>query len=325
MNTTTLLDVRGLSKRFPVKGKPFSREKRVVHAVDDVSFAIGRGEVVGLVGESGSGKTTIGRTIMRLTDPSEGEIVYEGTDISRLPAKDMLAFRRKIQMVFQDPFASLNPRRKVGELIAEGMEIHGIGMRTEREAEVQRLLDLVGLPADAAQRYPHEFSGGQRQRIGIARALAVSPGFIVADEPVSALDVSVQAQVLNLLQDLKEQLGLTILFIAHDLAVVEHFCDRVIVMYLGRIMEIAPSRSLYAAPKHPYTEALLSAAPVPDPDRRGDRIVLDGDIPSPINPPSGCVLRTRCRYALPQCAQIRPELREVAPGHLKACIRDDIL
>lgn len=323
--STTLLDVRGLSKRFPVKGKPFSREKRVVHAVDDVSFAIGRGEVVGLVGESGSGKTTIGRTIMRLTDPTEGEIVYEGTDISRLSAKDMMAFRRKIQMVFQDPFASLNPRRKVGELIAEGMEIHGIGSRAEREAEVQRLLELVGLPADATQRFPHEFSGGQRQRIGIARALAVSPGFIVADEPVSALDVSVQAQVLNLLQDLKEQLGLTILFIAHDLAVVEHFCDRVIVMYLGRIMEIAPSRTLYAAPKHPYTEALLSAAPVPDPDRRGERIVLEGDIPSPINPPSGCVLRTRCRYALAQCAQIRPELREVAPGHFKACIRDDIL
>lgn len=322
---TTLLDVRGLSKRFPVKGKPFSREKRVVHAVDDVSFAIGRGEVVGLVGESGSGKTTIGRTIMRLTDPTEGEIVYEGTDISRLSAKEMMAFRRKIQMVFQDPFASLSPRRKVGDLIAEGMDIHGIGTRAEREAEVRRLLDLVGLPADAAQRYPHEFSGGQRQRIGIARALAVSPGFIVADEPVSALDVSVQAQVLNLLQDLKEQLGLTILFIAHDLSVVEHFCDRVIVMYLGRIMEIAPSRTLYAAPKHPYTEALLSAAPVPDPDRRGERIVLEGDIPSPIDPPSGCVLRTRCRYAQPQCAQIRPELREVAPGHFKACIRDDIL
>ena len=205
------------------------------------------------------------------------------------------------------------------------MEIHGLGTRAEREAEVQRLLALVGLPVDAAQRYPHEFSGGQRQRIGIARALAVSPGFIVADEPVSALDVSVQAQVLNLLQDLKEQLGLTILFIAHDLAVVEHFCDRVIVMYLGRIMEIAPSRALYAAPRHPYTEALLSAAPVPDPDRRGERIVLEGDIPSPIDPPSGCVLRTRCRYALPQCAQVRPELREVAPGHLKACIRDDIL
>ena len=322
---TTLLDVRGLSKRFPVKGKPFSREKRVVHAVDDVSFSIGRGEVVGLVGESGSGKTTIGRTIMRLTDPTEGEIVYEGTDISRLSAKEMMAFRRKIQMVFQDPFASLSPRRKVGDLIAEGMDIHGIGTRAEREAEVRRLLDLVGLSADAAQRFPHEFSGGQRQRIGIARALAVSPGFIVADEPVSALDVSVQAQVLNLLQDLKEQLGLTILFIAHDLSVVEHFCDRVIVMYLGRIMEIAPSRTLYAAPKHPYTEALLSAAPVPDPDRRGERIVLEGDIPSPIDPPSGCVLRTRCRYAQPQCAQIRPELREVAPGHFKACIRDDIL
>jgi|TARA_A100001391_G_scaffold193190_1_gene168129 oligopeptide/dipeptide ABC transporter ATP-binding protein len=320
-----LLSVNNLSKRFPVKGQPFSREKRQVHAVDDVSFEIARGEVVGLVGESGSGKTTIGRTIMRLTDPTEGEIVYEGTDIASLPERDMMAFRRKIQMVFQDPFASLNPRRKVGELIAEGMEIHGIGTRKEREAEVARLLELVGLPADAAQRFPHEFSGGQRQRIGIARALAVSPGFIVADEPVSALDVSVQAQVLNLLQDLKDQLGLTILFIAHDLAVVEHFCDRVIVMYLGRIMEIAPRDRLYASPKHPYTEALLSAAPAPDPDRQGHRIVLEGDIPSPIDPPSGCVLRTRCRYALPECAQIRPELREVAPGHLKACIRDDIL
>lgn len=320
-----LLAVSHLSKRFPVKGRLFSREKRQVHAVDDVSFTIARGEIVGLVGESGSGKTTIGRTIMRLTDPTEGEIVYEGTDIASLPSRDMMAFRRKIQMVFQDPFASLNPRRKVGELIAEGMEIHGIGTRKERMAEVARLLDLVGLPSDAAQRFPHEFSGGQRQRIGIARALAVSPGFIVADEPVSALDVSVQAQVLNLLQDLKDQLGLTVLFIAHDLAVVEHFCDRVIVMYLGRIMEIAPRDRLYATPKHPYTEALLSAAPAPDPDRQGKRIVLEGDIPSPIDPPSGCVMRTRCRYALPQCAQIRPELREVAPGHLKACIRDDIL
>lgn len=320
-----LLAVSHLSKRFPVKGRLLSREKRQVHAVDDVSFTIARGEIVGLVGESGSGKTTIGRTIMRLTDPTEGEIVYEGTDIASLPSRDMMAFRRKIQMVFQDPFASLNPRRKVGELIAEGMEIHGIGTRKERMAEVARLLDLVGLPSDAAQRFPHEFSGGQRQRIGIARALAVSPGFIVADEPVSALDVSVQAQVLNLLQDLKDQLGLTVLFIAHDLAVVEHFCDRVIVMYLGRIMEIAPRDRLYATPKHPYTEALLSAAPAPDPDRQGNRIVLEGDIPSPIDPPSGCVMRTRCRYALPQCAQIRPELREVAPGHLKACIRDDIL
>ncbi|SDH05149.1 ABC transporter ATP-binding protein [Pelagibacterium luteolum] len=320
-----LLDVRGLTKRFPVKAKPFSRQKKFVHAVEDVSFSVGRGEVVGLVGESGSGKTTIGRTIMRLTDPTAGQIVYDGTDIAHLPRRQMMAFRRKIQMVFQDPFASLNPRSKVGELIAEGMEIHGIGTPAERRAEVSRLLGLVGLSAEAAQRFPHEFSGGQRQRIGIARALAVSPGFIVADEPVSALDVSVQAQVLNLLQDLKEQLGLTILFIAHDLSVVEHFCDRVIVMYLGRIMEIAPRERLYAAPKHPYTEALLSAAPVPDPDREGKRIVLEGDIPSPINPPSGCVLRTRCRYALPECAQIVPPLREIAPGHLKACIRDDIL
>lgn len=320
-----LLDVRGLTKRFPVKAKPFSRQKKFVHAVEDVSFSVGRGEVVGLVGESGSGKTTIGRTIMRLTDPTSGQIVYDGTDIAHLPRRQMMAFRRKIQMVFQDPFASLNPRSKVGELIAEGMEIHGIGTPAERQAEVSRLLGLVGLSAEAAQRFPHEFSGGQRQRIGIARALAVSPGFIVADEPVSALDVSVQAQVLNLLQDLKEQLGLTILFIAHDLSVVEHFCDRVIVMYLGRIMEIAPRERLYAAPKHPYTEALLSAAPVPDPDREGKRIVLEGDIPSPINPPSGCVLRTRCRYALPECAQIVPPLREIAPGHLKACIRDDIL
>ncbi|WP_421949956.1 ABC transporter ATP-binding protein [Pelagibacterium sp.] len=324
MNTAPLLDVRALFKRFPIKGSPFSKEKKEVHAISDVSFTINRGEVVGLVGESGSGKTTIGRTIMRLTDPTEGQILFDGTDIAQISQREMMAFRRKIQMIFQDPFASLNPRRKVGELVAEGMEIHGLGNRQERQAEVNRLLELVGLPADASQRHPHEFSGGQRQRIGIARALAVSPDFIVADEPVSALDVSVQAQVLNLLQDLKEQLGLTVLFIAHDLAVVEHFCDRVIVMYLGRIMEIAPRRRLYAAPQHPYTEALLSAAPAPDPDRSGQRIVLEGDIPSPINPPSGCVQRTRCRYAISDCAKIVPQLREVAPGHFKACIRDDI-
>ncbi|MDX0808838.1 ATP-binding cassette domain-containing protein [Sinorhizobium medicae] len=324
-NTAPLLDVSGLTKRFSVKGRGPKGEKRFVHAVDNVSFTIARGEVVGLVGESGSGKTTIGRTLMRLTDPTAGVIAYEGTDIAHLPAREMMAFRRKIQMVFQDPFASLTPRRKVGQLIAEGMEIHKLGTRQKQDAEVKRLLTLVGLPADAGQRFPHEFSGGQRQRIGIARALAVAPGFIVADEPVSALDVSVQAQVLNLLQDLKEQLGLTILFISHDLAVVEHFCDRVIVLYLGRIMEIAPCHRLYSKPAHPYTEALLSAAPVPDPDRKGDRIVLEGDIPSPIDPPSGCVLRTRCRYALPDCAAVRPELREVAPNHFKACLRDDIL
>ncbi|WP_306118510.1 MULTISPECIES: ABC transporter ATP-binding protein [unclassified Roseitalea] len=319
-----LLEVRHLTKRFPVKAG-FGRPVRQVHAVEKVSFSIAPGEVVGLVGESGSGKTTVGRTIMRLTEPTEGQILFDGTDIAHKGARQMLAFRRRIQMVFQDPFASLNPRARIGTLIAEGMEIHRVGTARERAERVAELLDLVGLPADAAGRYPHEFSGGQRQRIGIARALAVSPSLIVADEPVSALDVSVQAQVLNLLQDLKERLGLTILFIAHDLAVVEHFCDRVIVMYLGRIMEIAPRRRLYSAPQHPYTEALLSAAPVPDPDAKRDRIVLEGDVPSPIDPPSGCVLRTRCRYALPECARTVPELREVGPDHYKACIRDDIL
>lgn len=320
-----ILDVIDLTKRFPLKAGLFDHNCSYIYALEDVNFSIGRGEVVGLVGESGSGKTTIARTIMRLTDPTKGRIVFEGTDILDLSSDAMLEVRRKIQMVFQDPFASLNPRRKVGESVSEGMEIHGIGNRKSRMEEVIRLLELVGLPADATQRFPHEFSGGQRQRIGIARALAVAPDFIVADEPVSALDVSVQAQVLNLLQDLKDQFGLTILFIAHDLAVVEHFCDRVMVMYLGRIVEIAPRDRLYGSPQHPYTEALLSVAPVPNPDRLGKRIVLEGEIPSPMYPPSGCVFRTRCRYALPECAKLQPELRYVGPGHFKACVRDDIL
>jgi oligopeptide/dipeptide ABC transporter ATP-binding protein len=323
--TRPVLELVGLCKRFPAKAASLFGPKRVVHAVEDVSFALQPGEVLGLVGESGSGKTTVGRTLLRLTDPSEGAILVDGQDIADLPPSRMMPYRRRIQMVFQDPFASLNPRRRVGDQIAEGMEIHGIGTRPEREAEVVRLLEVVGLPADAAGRFPHEFSGGQRQRIGIARALAVKPDILIADEPVSALDVSVQAQVLNLLQDLKESLRLTILFISHDLAVVEHFCDRVAVMYLGRIMEIAPAERIYRRPRHPYTEALLSAAPVPDPARRGRRIVLEGDIPSPIDPPSGCVLRTRCPHAVPACAGARPPLREVGPGHLTACIRDDIL
>ena len=322
---TELLKVEGLTKRFPLRGSLLNRTKRYVHAVEDVSFSVRRGEVLGLVGESGSGKTTIGRMIMRLTDPTDGRITYAGQDISQLDRKAMLPFRRHIQMVFQDPFSSLNPRATVGKLIAEGMEVHNIGSPGARQLEVARLLQLVGLREDAAQRFPHEFSGGQRQRIVIARALAVNPDFIVADEPVSALDVSVQAQVLNLLQDLKEELGLTMLFISHDLSVVEHFCDRVVVMYLGRIMEIAPRRALYAAPKHPYTEALLSASPVPDPDHEVSRVVIQGDLPSPIDPPSGCVFRTRCRFAQPACTQAVPPLREIAPGHFKSCIRDDIL
>lgn len=319
-----LLETSGLTKRFPAPSGLLG-PKRQVHAVEDVSLTIRKGEVFGLVGESGSGKTTVGRMLVGLIPPTLGAIRFDGQDVAGLPASKMQPYRRRVQMVFQDPFASLNPRRRVGELVAEGMEIHRLGNRAEQRAEVARLLDLVGLPTDAAERFPHEFSGGQRQRIGIARALAVKPDMLVADEPVSALDVSVQAQVLNLLQDLKEELDLTILFISHDLAVVDHFCDRVAVMYLGHMMEIAPQESLFARPRHPYTEALLSAAPVPDPGRKREHIVMEGDIPSPIDPPSGCVLRTRCRYALPECAATRPELVEVAPGHRKACIRDDIL
>ena len=322
--TDALLSAVGLTKRFNAPSGLFG-PKRQVHAVEDVSFTIRKGEVLGLVGESGSGKTTVGRMVMGLIPPTAGAIVFDGQDIAGLNRAAMLPYRQRIQMVFQDPFASLNPRRKVGDLIAEGMEIHRIGTRAEQRAEVARLLDIVGLPADAADRFPHEFSGGQRQRIGIARALAVKPDMLVADEPVSALDVSVQAQVLNLLQELKEKLDLTVLFISHDLAVVEHFCDRVAVMYLGRLMELAPRDSLFARPRHPYTEALLSAAPLPDPARKRQRIVMQGDIPSPIDPPSGCVLRTRCRHALPACAAAVPPLTEVAPGHFKACIRDDIL
>lgn len=320
-----LLEVVGLTKRFPVRGPLFSLQRREVHAVENVNFALRKGEVLGLVGESGSGKTTVGRMLVRLTDPTDGRILLGGGSVDGTGARATMAYRRRVQMVFQDPSASLNPRRRVGDLVAEGMEIHALGTRDERSAEVRRLLSIVGLPDDAAGRYPHEFSGGQRQRIGIARALAVKPEILVADEPVSALDVSVQAQVLNLLQDLREKLDLTILFISHDLAVVEFFCDRVAVMYLGRIVEIGPRDGIFARPRHPYTEALLSAAPIPDPARKADRIVLEGDVPNPMAPPSGCVLRTRCRYARPECAATVPELKQVGPGHFKACLRDDIL
>jgi oligopeptide transport system ATP-binding protein len=316
---TALLEVRGLTQHFSARGG-------TVRAVEDVSFELEEGEVLGLVGESGSGKTTIGQAILRLVDPTAGRILFRGNDITTLPDRELKPFRRQAQPIFQDPFGSLNPRMTIEAIIAEPLVVHGIGRnRQERRARVLALLEQVGLPRDSLTRYPHQFSGGQRQRISIARSLAAEPALIIADEPVSALDVSIQAQIINLLRELQQRLKLAMLFIAHDLAVVEYISDRVIVLYLGRVMEIGPARRLIGAPKHPYTEALISAVPEPDPDREGKRIVLQGDLPSPINPPSGCVFRTRCPYAIPACAEKVPALRQVAPGHAKACIRDDIL
>ena len=316
---SALLDVTGLTRHFT------AAHGGTVRAVEDVSFALAEGEVLGLVGESGSGKTTIGQTILRLIDPTAGRILFRGADITGLPARELKAFRREAQPIFQDPFGSLNPRMSVEAIITEPLIVHGIGRdRAERRARVLALLEQVGLPRDSLKRYPHQFSGGQRQRISIARALAVEPALIVADEPVSALDVSIQAQIINLLRELQQKLKLAILFIAHDLAVVDYISDRMMVLYLGRVMEIGPARSLIAAPKHPYTMALISAVPEPDPDRADKRIVLEGDLPSPIDPPSGCVFRTRCPYALPACAEAVPELRQVGAGHQAACIREDI-
>ncbi|HET8728370.1 MAG TPA: ABC transporter ATP-binding protein [Alphaproteobacteria bacterium] len=316
----TLLSVRGLAKHF---GAGSFRRGAVVRALDDISFDIARGEVVGLVGESGSGKTTIGRSILRLVEPTAGEVWFDGTELTKLSSGAMRRQRRRMQYIFQDPFASLSPRMTIAEILTEGLEIQGVGNRRERLERAAKALEAVELPADALERYAHEFSGGQRQRIGIARALALGPDFLVADEPVSALDVSVQAQIVNLLRDLQTRMGLTMLFISHDLAVVEFICDRVIVLYLGRIMEIASSERLYSAPRHPYTRALLSAIPSPDPDAPRNREVLKGDIPSPADPPSGCVFRTRCPHAMPRCAQSAPPLEEVAPRHFKACWLDD--
>jgi oligopeptide/dipeptide ABC transporter ATP-binding protein len=292
--------------------------------VHDVSLTVARGEVLGLVGESGSGKTTIGRAILRLLRPSGGRIRMDGIDITTMDRAALRPMRRRMQMIFQDPYSSLDPRLTVEQVIGEAYAIHRIGTAKDRPSRTAALLDQVGLPAAAMRRYPHEFSGGQRQRIGIARALAVGPEFIVADEPVSALDVSVQAQVVNLLRDLQRGLGLGMLFIAHDLAVVQHVSDRVMVLYLGRVMEVAPSRTLYANPRHPYTAALLDAAPVPVPGHHAAHQPLAGEIPRPEAPPSGCVFRTRCPHALAECARVVPELVEVAPGHWKACIRDDV-
>ena len=315
--TKPLLSVQGLTKHFP------ARNGRIVHAVEDVSFEVRRGSTVGLVGESGSGKTTAGRAILRLIEPTSGKALFDGVDLFSLPAAEMRAYRRKLQIVFQDPFSSLNPRLKVAAILGEALDACGFPRGKARRERIAELLTLVGLSPDHAARYPHEFSGGQRQRIGIARALAVQPEFVVADEPVSALDVSVQAQVLNLLGELQKKLGLTLLFIAHDLSVVEYLCDEVVVLYLGRVMERGPSKLVYAAPRHPYTKALLATAPVPDPTRLRMHVPLKGDIPSPIAPPSGCVFRTRCPEAIAACAQTVPPVVEIGGGHHVACIRHD--
>src|ERR1700716_213379 len=311
-----LVRVRGLVKHFPVEGSD-----DVVRAVDGVSFEILRGETLGLVGESGCGKSTAGRCLLRLIEPTQGKIQFEGREVTGMGKGELRQLRREMQIIFQDPNASLNPRMKIGDIVAEPLVIHSIGNKEQRKERVAWLLGKVGLDADYMKRYSHEFSGGQLQRIGVARALALNPKLIVADEPVSALDVSVQAQVVNLLQDLQKEFGLTYLFISHGLAVVEHISNRVAVMYLGRIVEIADAKELYANPMHPYTIALLSAIPVPDPKHKRDRIVLQGDVPTPINPPSGCRFRTRCPIAIDECAAIDPELREVSSGHTVACIR----
>ncbi len=309
-------EVEGLLKFFHVGNN------RILKAVNDISFSIDKGETLGLVGESGCGKSTAGRTIIRLYEPTAGRISLDGTDIAKLSKSKLKAFRSKMQMIFQDPYASLNPRMTVLDIIGEALDIHGlVKSKAERKRRVEQLLDMVGLNADHASRYPHEFSGGQRQRIGITRALAVEPQFIICDEPISALDVSIQAQIVNLLSDLQKKLGLTYLFVAHDLSMVKYMSDRVAVMYLGKIVELARSEDLYANPQHPYTKALLSAIPVPDPDvQEGkERIILKGDLPSPINPPSGCTFRTRCPAATEKCAGEAPEFREMRPGHFAAC------
>ena len=315
-NNHPLVHVRGLVKHFPVENSD-----DVWRAVDGVSFEILRGETLGLVGESGCGKSTAGRCLLRLIEPTKGDIQFEGRDVTAMGKSDLRQLRREMQIVFQDPNASLNPRMKVGDIIAEPLVIHKIGNKEQRRERVAWLLGKVGLDTDFMTRYSHEFSGGQLQRIGVARALALNPKLIVADEPVSALDVSVQAQVVNLLQDLQDEFGLTYLFISHGLAVVEHISTRVAVMYLGRIVEIADAKGLYAQPLHPYTQALLSAIPVPDPQIKRDRIILKGDVPTSRNPPSGCRFRTRCPIAIDECSRIDPELREISPGHSVACIR----
>ncbi|MFE4713058.1 dipeptide/oligopeptide/nickel ABC transporter ATP-binding protein [Bacillus sp. FJAT-27264] len=314
-----LLEVKGLKKYYPVQKGFLNSTAGFVKAVDDISFAIRRGETFGLVGESGCGKSTAGRSLLRLMEPTAGEILFEGRDITKLSVGEMRKQRREMQMVFQDPFSSLDPRHTVERILEEPMIVHRTGNARERRAAVDKLADVVGLAKSQLQRYPHQFSGGQRQRIGIARALALQPKLIVADEPVSALDVSIQSQVINLMQDLQREFGLTYLFIAHDLSVVKHICDRVAVMYLGRIIEITDKHSLYSHPQHPYTKALLSAVPEPDPDIRKQRIVLQGEVPSPANAPVGCSFHTRCPQVMEVCRKERPPLLETGSAHFTAC------
>ena len=319
MAEASLLEVKHLKKYFPIKGGVFSKTIGYVYAVDDVNFTLAKGETLGLVGESGCGKSTTGRAILRLIEPTDGELHFEGEDITKLEKSAMRALRREMQIIFQDPYASLNPRMTVGSIIGEPLEIHKIAKGSEKEERVVSLLQKVGLRAEDMRKYPHEFSGGQRQRIGIARALALNPKLIVCDEPVSALDVSIQAQVINLLEDLQAEFSLSYLFIAHNLNVVEHISDRVAVMYLGQIVELASDEELYKNPQHPYTEALLSAVPIPDPTIKKKRIILEGDVPSPINPPKGCHFHTRCMYKEKICEEVEPEFKDIGGGHWVAC------
>jgi len=315
-----IVEVRSLKKYFPIRKGLLQREAGRVHAVDDVTFDVSEGETLGLVGESGCGKSTLGRTIVRLLEPTEGEVIFQGRNISSIGTRSLRPLRREMQMIFQDPYASLNPRKRVGSIIGTPLKIHGVD-KSERRKRVQELLEKVGLSPEHYNRFPHEFSGGQRQRIGVARALALNPKLIVADEPVSALDVSIQSQMLNLLDDLQKELSLTYIFIAHDLGVVRHVSNRIAVMYLGKLVELSPADDLYERPIMPYTEALLSAVPIPDPDlaHARERIVLEGDVPSPINPPTGCRFHPRCRYMTDICREVEPPLVDYGNGHLAAC------
>ena len=314
-----ILEARGLLKHYPVRGGAFGAGKGVVRAVDGVSLAVHHGEVFGLVGESGCGKSTLGRVLLRLEEPTGGQVLFQGRDLCRLAGEELKKFRRQAQIIYQDPYSALDPRQRVGDIIAEPLVIHGVGDAASRRARVEELLEVVGLRAAQARRYPHEFSGGQRQRIVIARALALQPSLILADEPVSALDVSIQAQVINLLERLRRKFGLTYVFISHDLSVVEYLCDRVAVMYLGKLVELADKKTFYARPLHPYSLALLSAAPVPEPGAVRRRIILQGDVPSPINPPPGCPFHPRCPRAEQRCRREAPELVETTPGHWVSC------